>query len=655
MSDTTRSGLRESPPGRWCPQRAWLPVWILAGLWSVAVGWLAVARHGALNTGYDLATFAQVVWATGQGHPFYTSLTAGTTNFLGLHFSPLLAVLAPFYSIWPDARLLLLAQTVVLAAGAIPLFGFARRTLSGERTPSGERRLRSGLALLVVLVYFLTPALHFVALFEFHAIALSVPLLMAAGAALLDKRPRATLIWLGLALLVKEEVALIAIGFGLYAVFIQRRWRYGLALTAGAVAWTILLFAWIMPAFRQTSEGYAFAYRYETLGGGPGQVLRTLFTKPRQAIGVLATRNKMVFLGQLLAPLAGLPLLGLPAVLLTLPTLAYLLLSDYAFMVSIRYHYTAPLLPFLLLATVIALQRMQAHSLRLARLGGAMLLAAALAGAWYWSPLPGGRAYEPDSFVVSEEDRAVQSLLAAVPADAAVAADWSFLPWLANRWQLDTVLSPPFELTAPDTPPDYLPGQSSGAGAISAPVYPWVALDRPGRVFHVPRYLPQQSTPGGVVLWKWRGPEHDVVLAPYDVPFEREMVLVAAGLPPEFPSWGPVIPLERGVTLPVWLAWAARRPLRQPVVFTLHLVDEAGARVAQVDQEMGEGRFPTTLWHQWIDAPVVVGEFQLHIPADLPQGRYRLLAGAYTREGVVPLVRPDGDPWLELTVLEVLP
>ena len=478
---------------------------------------------------------------------------------------------------------------------------------------------------------------------------------MAAGAALLNKQPRATLIWLGLALLVKEEVALIAVGFGLYAMLIQRRWRYGLALAVAAVAWTLLLFAWIMPAFRQTSEGYVFAYRYETLGGGPGQVLRTVFTEPQKVIGVLASRDKMLFLVRLLAPLAGLPLVGLPAVLLTLPTLAYLLLSDYDFMVSIRYHYTAPLIPFLLLATVIALKRLQAHSLRLARIGGALLLAAALVGAWYLSPLPGGRAHEPDAFAVTEEDRAIQALLATVPAGAAVAADWSFLPWVANRWQLDTLLSPPFELTAPDTPPDYISGQLPGPGAATAPVYPWVALDRPGRVLRVPRYSPEQTTPGGVALWKWRGPEQDVVLAPYDAPFEREMVLAAAGLPPEFPSWGPEIPIERGVTLPIWLAWAARRPLQQPIVFTLHLVDEAGQRVAQVDQEMGEGRYPTTLWHEWVDAPVVVGEFPLAIPSDLPQGRYRLLAGAYTREGVAPLLRPDGDPWLELTVLEVRP
>jgi uncharacterized membrane protein len=85
--------------------REWLLVCLLAGLWSLVVGWLAISRHLAFNTGYDLGTFTQVVWATAPGRPFYSSLTAGMTNLPGLHFSTLLARLAPLYSLWPDARI----------------------------------------------------------------------------------------------------------------------------------------------------------------------------------------------------------------------------------------------------------------------------------------------------------------------------------------------------------------------------------------------------------------------------------------------------------------------------------------------------------------------------------------------------------------------
>ena len=95
-----------------------------------------------------------------------------------------------------------------------------------------------------------------------------------------------------------------------------------------------------------------------------GEVIRTVVTHPDTVLQIVATERKGSFLWQLLVPLVGLPLLGFPAILLALPTLAYSLLSDYEFQTSIRYHYTAPLIPFLFLATVVALRGLRAARVR---------------------------------------------------------------------------------------------------------------------------------------------------------------------------------------------------------------------------------------------------------------------------------------------------
>jgi hypothetical protein len=148
-------------------------------------------------------------------------------------------------------------------------------------------------------------------------------------------------------------------------------------------------------------------------------------------------------------------------------------------------------------------------------------------------------------------------------------------------------------------------------------------------------------------------PNHDVMLSRYDFPYEHGLVLSAVGTPPDAPSWGPTVEVESGTTLPVWLAWAARRPLDQRITFTLHLLDGQEQLVAQVDQEMGSGHFPTTLWHEWMKDPVVVGEFLLPIPSHLSPGSYRLVAGAYQSETVRPLVGLNGDQWVELATVVV--
>ena len=106
-----------------------------------------------------------------------------------------------------------------------------------------------------------------------------------------------------------------------------------------------------MPAFSGGGGDIGFLWRYRALGDTPGEIVRTVFTRPATVAGLVASAPKLTFIWQLLAPLGGLPLLGWPAAFLILPPLAYLLLSDYAFQATIWYHYTAPLIPFLFLAT----------------------------------------------------------------------------------------------------------------------------------------------------------------------------------------------------------------------------------------------------------------------------------------------------------------
>jgi uncharacterized membrane protein len=149
-----RRGVR-TPGSSW----PWFLVLSVAGLWALAISYLAVVRHMNLLSGYDLGIFAHIAWTSSQGRPFYQSLTEGTNNFLNVHFAPLLIVLAPLYAAWPDPNLLLVVQAAALAAAAIPLFAFARRRI-GTRP-----------ALLVVLLYLVSPIVHNIAFDQFHEIS----------------------------------------------------------------------------------------------------------------------------------------------------------------------------------------------------------------------------------------------------------------------------------------------------------------------------------------------------------------------------------------------------------------------------------------------------------------------------------------------------
>ena len=85
---------------------------------------------------------------------------------MSAHFDPILLLLAPAYLIAPNAETLLIIQSVWLASGAIPLFLLASRVIRS-----------SWVALVIAGAYLLHPALHGINMYEFHSLALVVPLL----------------------------------------------------------------------------------------------------------------------------------------------------------------------------------------------------------------------------------------------------------------------------------------------------------------------------------------------------------------------------------------------------------------------------------------------------------------------------------------------
>jgi hypothetical protein len=306
-------------------------------------------------------------------------------------------------------------------------------------------------------------------------------------------------------------------------------------------------------------------------------------------------------------------------------------------------------------ATVVALQRVRGWHIRAYQTALLALVLAVLISARLWSPLPGGKAYAPDTYRVTEADRAAGSLLATIPPDASVASYGEYAAWVANRFRLASVGRPGGAEIWPSKATEYLAVRAPEPYSISPPAYPWVVRLQPGARVWIPRYALIQKTDQGLTLWKWRGSEQDVILPRYDVAFEQGLNLVAAGTPPEGPTWGKSIKATAGSTVPVWMAWQAKTPLDQRITFSLHLVDAQDRGVAQVDREMADGHFPTTLWHSYETEPIVADEFPLELPPDIPPGRYRLLAGAFRTETVAALSRLDGGQWVELTQVEVMP
>lgn len=88
----------------------------------------------------------------------------------------------------------------------------------------------------------------------------------------------------------------------------------------------------------------------------------------------------------------------------------------------------------------------------------------------------------------------------------------------------------------------------------------------------------------------------------------------------------PADDLRPGDTLPLTLYWQSNAPQAADWSVFVHLLNEAGEKVAQVDRTPLGGLYPPSAWQPGL---LLADQYELTLPADLPPGRYRLIFGAY--------------------------
>jgi hypothetical protein len=128
-------------------------------------------------------------------------------------------------------------------------------------------------------------------------------------------------------------------------------------------------------------------------------------------------------------PLGLLPLLGPAALLIALPELAINLLSSTATQTSIRFHYTAGVVPGLTAAAVLGAARCTRGRPELAVPLGVGVAAAALAGVLVLGPVPD----RLDDYRRTEHDRAAATAVELVPEDTPVSATNTLGAHLSER------------------------------------------------------------------------------------------------------------------------------------------------------------------------------------------------------------------------------
>ena len=423
-------------------------LWTAIGAYAAGFSALSILRHRAFSTGrFDLGNMVQAVWSTAHGHPLQiTGLRGDQISRLGAHFDPILAAFAPLWLAWPSPDMLLVAQAVAVALGALPVFWLARKHLGSDR-----------IALGFALAYLIYPPTQWLTLNEFHPVALACPLLLYAIWFLDEGRLVPFAACAIVAATTKEEIALVVAGLGIwYALAHGRRWT-GAAVAAASVAAALIAIEVVIPHFNRAGTS-SFLTRYSEVGSTPGGIVHTALTDPWKIVTTAATGRGLGYLAQLVLPLALLVVLAPLALIAVVPELAVNLLSAATTQTSIRFHYTAGLIPVLIAAAVFGAKRLPPR-IPVATIVVVTALAAnyLLGPVPLWRYFPGGEQHQARAADVSEHDRIAARALRLIPPHAVVSATNSLGAHLSARRR---VLSFPYLqdaqwVAADETAPGY--------------------------------------------------------------------------------------------------------------------------------------------------------------------------------------------------------
>jgi uncharacterized membrane protein len=393
-------------------------LWAAIAAYAAGFGSLSILRHRAFNTGrYDLGNMVQTVWNTAHGH--FLQMTSGDgrqISRLAAHFDPILALFAPLWWIWPSPELLLTAQAIAVALGALPMFWLARKHVGSERAGLG-----------FALAYLLFPATEWLTLNEFHPVALACPLLLFAFWYLDEDRLVPFAVFAVLAMTTKEEIGLVVAGLGVWYAIRRRRWRIGGIVVGTGVLVSAIAIAVVIPHYNDGADS-SFYGRYDAIGGSAGGIAKTAVTRPWRLFEQAFQSGDVHYLLHLLLPL-GLLFAFAPLLLVAaLPELALNMLSATTTQTSIHFHYVAGAIPPLVIASVLGAGALARRFPAYAGAVATVAVAVALLGNWklgavpLWGAVPGGEDYQKADWRVTAHDRIAEQVISLVPAHVVVSS-----------------------------------------------------------------------------------------------------------------------------------------------------------------------------------------------------------------------------------------
>ncbi len=344
-------------------------VWLFIFAYGIYFSALSIQRHRAfLTNASDLGQIDQAIWNSSQGRFLeFTRRTGEQSIRLTDHVEPLFVLIAPVFYLYDNVEALLVLQSFVIALGALAVFwiaGWKLQTIEFNSTAQGVEKNKATnqiefAAVLFAGMYLLFPALQAANLAEFHAVTFAPALVLFAYHCGAQKKWGRFALFAILLLLVKEEIALLVLMLAGY--FAIRDWRLEIgnwkSLPARFFAYlktapripllfVFLSLLWFVLTF------FVIIPQFNTGGRSPYTCRYVVSEDCREVVRGLFLQERLGYLFQLFASSGFVSLLDPISLLLGSPLILANVISNYPAQYSGTFHYSAPVVPYFILAAI---------------------------------------------------------------------------------------------------------------------------------------------------------------------------------------------------------------------------------------------------------------------------------------------------------------
>jgi len=276
--------------------------------------------------------------------------------------------------------------------------------------------------------------LHLANLYDLHADPLAMPFILFSFLFAHRRQWKAFALCMLLAMLCKEYVALVYVGFGAWLFF--KSPKAGCIVSASSFLFFVLVIKVFVPAFNQGSVPDVMIYNYGDMGGAKGLfgIALYILTHPGFLIDRLFRSGNIVAFISMLLPFLFLPLRSFPLILAGGLIVLKNALSGAG--IELLVHRETLFVPFVIYALVITFSgKEKGLRFRVIAVSFALIITFMLQGHAFPSR---GFWLEKEKYIISDYDRTCHEFLKSVPRDKTImvsshlspvcmARDWYFL------------------------------------------------------------------------------------------------------------------------------------------------------------------------------------------------------------------------------------